>query len=147
MADVRIERDFRVSAERLYKVMTEQSEVISWWGHDGMEIPSYALDLSRPGPWHSKMIGSEGARYKMSGQVTHVNPPRSVGFTWAWHDEDDKRGNESHVTFNIESTETGARLTIDHRNLPSDDAAANHERGWITSPMLRLDRHLASLTG
>jgi len=146
MADVRIVRDFKVSAERLFRAVTEQAEILNWWGHDGMTFPSYALDLTREGPWHSEMVGGQGARCKLSGQVTHVNPPRSVGFTWAWHDETDRRGPESHVTFSIEETGDGAaRLTVDHRDLQDSDVAARHEAGWTSGPIPRLERHIATI--
>lgn len=143
MSEVQIVRDFDVSPERLFRAVTEQAEVLNWWGHDGMTFPDVALDFSRKGPWHSEMIGADGTRYRMSGQVTHVSPPRSVGFTWSWQYPEAMRAPESHVTFTVDGTGTGARLTIDHRDLPDDDRAARHETGWTTGPMVRLERHLA----
>ena len=142
MAEVQIVRDFAVTAERLFRAVTEAAQVISWWGHDGMTIHDHTLDFSREGPWHSDMLGSDGTRYRMSGHVTHVNPPRSVGFTWSWQYPEAMRAPESHVTFTIDATETGSRLTIDHRNLPDDERGARHETGWTTGPMVRLARLL-----
>ncbi len=145
MPDIRIEREFGVTPETLFRVVTEQADILNWWGYDGMTFPDYALDLTREGAWHFVMVGDAGKRFKLSGRVTHVNPPRSVGFTWAWHDEEDKRGPESHVTYTIDRTENGARLTIDHRDLASDDIAAEHEAGWTGGPLPRLERYIASL--
>ena len=96
-------------------------------------MPEEDMDFTKTGPWFSVMRNSEGQRYKVSGHVTHVSPPKSVGFTWAWHDDSDQRGAESHVTFTIEETETGARLVIDHRDLGDDEISANHEKGWSSS--------------
>jgi uncharacterized protein YndB with AHSA1/START domain len=79
------------------------------------------------------MENDEGQRYKVSGQVTHVDPPNSVGFTWAWHDNQDQRGAESHVTFSVAVTESGSRLVLDHRELADADIAGNHEQGWTSS--------------
>lgn len=143
MADIQIVREFKVSPERLFRAVTEQAEILNWWGHDGWTIPAQNLDFSRVGPWHSEMFGQDGTRYKLSGQVTHVTPPRSVGFTWGWHDDEDRRGQESHVTFTVETTQDGARLILDHRDLPDDDVAGRHETGWTKGPMLRLERYLA----
>ena len=143
MADIRITREFRVSPERLFRAVTEQAEILNWWGHDGMTIPVRQLDFTRTGPWHSEMIGQDGTRYKLSGQVTHVTPPRSVAFTWGWHDAEDQRGAESHVTFTVEEMEGGARLIVDHRHLPDDDVAGRHETGWTSGPLKRLERYLA----
>lgn len=133
MPDLRLTRDFNVTPERLFNAITRRADLCLWWGPEGMDLPEEHLDFSRTGPWFSVMRNSEGQRYKVSGQVTHVTPPRSVGFTWAWHDDSDTRGAESHVTFTIEETDTGARLVIDHRDLGDDEISANHERGWTST--------------
>lgn len=133
MTDLHLVRDFPVSPERLFFAVTKQADLLQWWGPEGMDIPEHALDFSQTGPWFSVMRNNEGQRYKVSGQVTHIDPPRSVGFTWGWHDDADSRGAESHVTFTIEATQTGARLIIDHRDLGDDEISENHNRGWSSS--------------
>lgn len=133
MSDLRLEREFSVSAARLFAAVTTQSDLLNWWGPEGMHVPEHALDFSRTGPWFSVMMNGEGQRYKVSGHVTHVDPPKSVGFTWAWHDDTDARGPESHVTFSIVETAKGAKLVIDHRDLVDDDSAANHKQGWTST--------------
>jgi uncharacterized protein YndB with AHSA1/START domain len=133
MADLQLTRDFPVSPDRLFAAVTQQADLLQWWGPEGMHCPEHALDLSKLGPWHSVMVNAEGERYKVSGQVTSYDPPRSVGFTWAWHDPEDNRGAESHVTFTISGTESGSRLVLDHRELGADEFAANHDKGWSSS--------------
>ena len=131
MADLRLEREFNVRPERLFQAITVRADLVRWWGPEGVHVPEDALDFTREGPWHSVMVGNDtGRRFKVSGHVTHVNPPRSVGFTWAWHDDEDKRGHESHVTLTVEETSAGARLVIDHRELDGGEMAANHKDGW-----------------
>lgn len=133
MTDLQLTRDFPVLPERLFAAVTKQADLLQWWGPEGMHCPEHTLDLTQLGPWHSVMMNSEGQRFKVSGQVTSYDPPRSVGFTWAWHDPDDNRGAESHVTFTVTGTATGARLVLDHRELADDEISANHEQGWSSS--------------
>ncbi|WP_171132101.1 MULTISPECIES: SRPBCC domain-containing protein [unclassified Ruegeria] len=133
MADLKLERDFPVSPETLFAWVTDGAKLLRWWGPEGMHVPEHDLDFSRLGPWYSVMQNSEGQRYKVSGQVTHIDPPNSVGFTWAWHDDQDQRGPESHVTFSVQATNEGARLVLDHRELADAEAAANHTKGWTSS--------------
>ncbi|WP_171236132.1 SRPBCC domain-containing protein [Ruegeria sp. HKCCA6837] len=133
MADLKLERDFPVSPEDLFAWISDGSRLLQWWGPEGMHVPEHNLDFSRTGPWYSVMENGEGQRYKVSGLVTHVDPPKSVGFTWGWHDDQDQRGNESHVTLSVAATDTGSRLTLDHRELADAEAAANHNQGWISS--------------
>ncbi|NOE35078.1 MULTISPECIES: SRPBCC domain-containing protein [unclassified Ruegeria] len=133
MADLKLERDFPVSPEDLFAWISDGSRLLQWWGPERMHVPEHNLDFSRTGPWYSVMENGEGQRYKVSGHVTHVDPPKSVGFTWGWHDDQDQRGNESHVTLSVAATSTGSRLTLDHKELADAEAAANHNQGWTSS--------------
>jgi len=141
MTDLRLEREFKVSPARLFAAISTQSDLLQWWGPEGIHVPVHDLDLSRTGPWFSVMQNAEGQQFKVSGQVTHVDPPHSVGFTWAWHDDQDQRGGESHVTFTVLATEGGARLILDHRDLDDSDQSTRHEAGW-TSSLRKLIAHL-----
>jgi len=120
-------------------------ELMQWWGPEGMFIPEGTMDFTKLGPWYSVMQNAEGQQFKVSGQVTHVDTPKSVGFTFAWHDDQDQRGIESHVTFTVESTETktgaGARLILEHRNFEDNESGASHEDGWVSS-LRKLEQHL-----
>jgi uncharacterized protein YndB with AHSA1/START domain len=65
--------------------------------------------------------------------VTHVDPPKSLGFTWAWHDENDVRGVESHVTIKlVPAVGGGTKMVLNHVDLP-EESMANHEQGWASS--------------
>ncbi|NNE52892.1 MAG: SRPBCC domain-containing protein [Sulfitobacter sp.] len=141
MAEITLEREFAVTPERLFQALSQRAELVRWWGHDGWTITDETIDFSRPGSWFADMRSDEGNRYKLSGQVTHVRPPQSIGFTWAWHDEEDRRGPESHVTFTVSESGVGARLIVHHQELATEDIAAQHARGWA-GPLGRLSRHL-----
>lgn len=133
MTDLRIEREFSVSPKRLFTAVSTRSDLLQWWGPEGMHVEEGQLDFSRTGPWFSVLQGGDGQQYKVSGLVTHVDAPKSIGFTWAWHDESDQRGRESHVTFTVVSTSAGSRLILDHRDLDDSDQGARHEAGWTSS--------------
>ena len=141
MTDLRLERDFNTTPARLFRAISMQSELLQWWGPEGVFLPEGTLDFTRTGPWYSVMQNNDGAQFKVSGQVTHVDAPRSIGFTWAWHDDQDQRGTESHVTFTVEPSGAGARLTLEHRNLDDSEQSARHEAGW-TSSLRKLEKQL-----
>lgn len=133
MTDLRLEREFNVTPERLFEVVSTRAGLLQWWGTEETSIVDHELDFSRTGPWFSTMGAADGQQYKMSGQVTHFDPPKSVGFTWGWHDDADQRGLESHVTFTVAETASGSRLIIDHRQLDNDEQAGRHEMGWAAT--------------
>ncbi|UAB88499.1 SRPBCC domain-containing protein [Ruegeria sp. SCSIO 43209] len=133
MADLKLERDFPVSPEVLFAWVSDGAKLLQWWGPEGLHVPEHDLDFSRIGPWYSVMQNGEGQQFKVSGHVTHIDRPKSVGFTWAWHDDQDQRGAESHVTFSVTATNSGSRLVVDHRELVDAESATNHNEGWTSS--------------
>lgn len=141
-------RDYKVSVARLWRAVTEPTEVVQWFGTEGVYLDNCEMNLTRRGPWTCVMVGKEsGNRFWVSGEVTHVRPPEgaegSVGFTWGWHDDDGKRGPESHVIFEVSATDGGARLRLVHRDLESMEAAQSHTKGWL-STLTKLDQHLSN---
>lgn len=134
MADLTLERHFTAAPEKVFEFISKSSHLVTWWGPEGISLSEYALDFDQRGPWYSVMTNSEGQRFKVSGHVTHVDPPTSIGFTWAWHDEDDQRGVESHVTIRLVPAQSGGTdFTLKHVDLPDEDVARNHEQGWTSS--------------
>ena len=86
------------------------------------------------------MQNAEGAKFKVSGQVTTVSPYDRVAFTWAWHDEKDQRGSESHVIIDLtEVAKDSTKLVLTHNDLADEESAKNHDMGW-TSSLRKLER-------
>lgn len=134
MSELTLERTFPAAPERLFELVTQTDNLLQWWGPEGLNVQNHDLDLSRPGNWWSVLVNAEGGHHKMSGVVVAVDPPRSVEFTWGWHDENDNRGHESHVRFEIsENGSGGAHFRLIHTGLPDDESAHNHNNGWSSS--------------
>lgn len=134
MTDLRLEREYPISAKKLFDLVTMPEHLSQWFGTEAVLIQKIEMDLTKTGPWMCHMVGRDsGDRFKLSGQVTHVDAPKSVGFTWAWHDEQDQRGDESHVVFTVSGTPTGARLEVKHLDLSNREAAERHLAGWAST--------------
>ena len=140
MTDLRLERKFARDPETVFAFVTRTEHLLEWWGPEGMTLPQTQLDLTKPGPWMSVMMNAEGKRFKVTGEVVAVDPPKSVEITWAWHDENDRRGHESTVRFEVRPDGKGGTLfSLIHSGLADEDAARNHEMGW-TSSLRKLER-------
>lgn len=140
MATLTLERTFEAAPERVFEYISKTEHLLKWWGPETVRITEHDLSMDKTGPWVSVMENDEGGRYKVSGQVTHVDPPNSIGFTWAWHDENDTRGVESHVTIKLVPAQNGGTdFTLTHVDLPSQEVADNHNMGW-TSALRKLER-------
>ncbi len=140
MTDLVIEKHFPAPPDLVFDFVTRPERLATWWGPESMHVTEAALDFSAPGPWHSVIVNAEGRRYKMSGEVTRIDPPRSVEFTWGWHDDADIRGPESRVRIDIAGADGGGtafRLT--QSGLADEESRANHRMGW-TSSLSKLER-------
>jgi uncharacterized protein YndB with AHSA1/START domain len=143
MTDVVLERLLPAAVDRVFDFVTRRQNVLTWWGPEGGMVHEESLDLSRLGPWFSVFTGAEGRRYKVSGQVTRVERPTLVAFTWGWHDDTDARGRETHVTIEISAAGPDrSRLVLRHAGL-ADDTTGAHSQGW-QGALNNLERALAA---
>ena len=133
MSDLRIERVFEADVESVFEFVTQTRHLLEWWGPEGMTIPVHDLNLSRPGPWHSTMMNSDGGKFKVSGEVLSVDTPNSVSFTWAWHDEAGARGHDSRVRIELETVGDATRFTLTHSGLVDQPSIDSHREGWGSS--------------
>jgi uncharacterized protein YndB with AHSA1/START domain len=140
MSELKIERTFPADPETVFAFVTKPEHLVKWWGPEGMSLPEKQLDLTKLGPWFSVMMNADGKRFKVTGEVVAVDPPNAVELTWAWHDENDVRGHESTVRFEIGPDGSGGtRFILVHSGLADEEAAKNHEMGW-TSTLRKLER-------
>ena len=132
---VTLERVMPASAQRVFQMISQPENMVRWWGHDDMVVPEHNLDFSKPGRWYSVMESTDGTKRMVSGEVTEVDPPRFIAFTWAWHDggPGGPRGAETRVTIEIIALENEqAKLILSHFDLATDSARAGHTRGWLS---------------
>jgi len=140
MTTLTLERSFSAEIDTVFAFISKTENLLKWWGPEGVHVPEHNLDFERTGPWFSVMKNDEGQVFKVSGQVTSVSPPTAIGFTWAWHDDDDQRGAESHVIMTLSAGENGGtKLVLQHNDLADDEIAARHNEGW-TSSLSKLER-------
>lgn len=140
MTKLIFERNFSADAETVFSFVTRTENLLKWWGPEGMTVPEHNLDFTRRGPWSSVMMDADGHKYKVTGEVIDVARPEFVEFTWGWHDENDLRGHDSRVRFEVHPAGTGkTRFVLIHSGLADEESAKNHEMGW-TSSLRKLER-------
>ena len=133
MSDLVITRVFRAGIDHVYDYISKPEHILEWWGPEGMAVPTHALNFSQTGPWMSIMQAPDGSQFHVSGEVTEVDPPNSVGFTWAWHGENGDRGHESRVKIELENVGDATRFTLTHSGLADQESVESHNRGWTSS--------------
>lgn len=140
-----LQRELPLPPNRLFDCLTQQHQMLRWWGREGMTIPEHGLNFSREGPWHSVMQVLGASRKMVSGRVIKVDRPYHLAFTWGWHEGGPAgpRGPESHVDITINETHPGlARLVLTHSGLVDSTDSEGHRVGW-DSILDNLERSLS----
>lgn len=138
MNTIDVTQVFNCTPERLFAALTQQTQIIHWWGGADVLLSEFLLQLDQLGDWSATVVNyKSGKFFTMSGIVTLVKPNEAVALTWAWHDANGQRQHESQVYFFIapesELEAGGTRLTIRHEGLLNPTVARSHEQGWQAS--------------
>ena len=101
-----------VPPERVFHALTDPAELPRWWGSDELyRTTSHTADLRKGGAWRSEGKGSDGTPFFVEGEYLEIEPPHRLVMTWKapWDS-----GNVTTVTYSLEPTAEGTKLTLRH---------------------------------
>ena len=81
--EIRIERDFDASRDRIWRALTEPELVAQWWGPNGSRVEIEQLELRRGGHWRFVEHGAKGAD-GFEGRYREVTPPERLVYAFEW---------------------------------------------------------------
>jgi uncharacterized protein YndB with AHSA1/START domain len=131
--------DIAVPPDRLFRALTDPSEVTKWWGAEGVyRTERFEADLRPGGKWKSVIAAPEGAEMSdarttepqtVGGEYIVVDQPHALEFTWSpsWDGFAVTR-----VRYDIKPSATGSTLTVVHSGFaPESQMAKSHGEGWV----------------
>ena len=80
--EIRIERVFNASRDRVWQAMTDPELVAEWWGR-GNKLVIEKLEVKRGGHWRFVEHSAEGV-HGFEGRFREVTPPERVVQTFEW---------------------------------------------------------------
>ncbi|MHA7628801.1 SRPBCC family protein [Corallococcus sp. M7] len=83
--EVRIERIFNASRERVWKALTDPTLVARWWGR-GNKLVIERMDVRRGGHWRFIEHAEDGT-YGFEGRFRELKPPELIEQTFEWDGE------------------------------------------------------------
>ncbi|HUP19120.1 MAG TPA: SRPBCC domain-containing protein [Gemmatimonadota bacterium] len=120
---VRLEVEIAARPETVFGFFTDPAAFGSWMGAamgraeiDPREGGAVTVDFSPAGP-------------VVRGEVTAVEAPRRFAFTWGYDGSDELPPGSSTVTFDLEPTDHGTRVTLEHGGLPTAGLRDGHRGG------------------
>ncbi|MCP3165035.1 SRPBCC family protein [Myxococcus qinghaiensis] len=80
--EIRAERIFNASRERVWRAMTDPKQVAQWWGR-GNKLVVEKLEVERGGHWRFVEHAEDGA-HGFEGRFREVTPPERLVQTFEW---------------------------------------------------------------
>jgi uncharacterized protein YndB with AHSA1/START domain len=130
MPELRVERTYDISPQRMFEAWTWPELMRLWWhpGDSGWENTLAEADPQVGGLLRVAMKDRHGTEYGAGGAYTEVDPPRRLAFTWAW---DLWRDHTSLVEVDFHGAPSGGTtVVVTHSGLPDEDSKAGHAEGW-----------------
>ncbi|MGW2936445.1 SRPBCC family protein [Streptomyces sp. NPDC055722] len=120
--EVTVERLIAARPETVFSFFTDRDKWLCWMGGDG------EFDFRPGGAYRTTVTGENVAQ----GHFVEVDPPTRLVFTWGWAEGGmPVPPGSTTVEITLEPVAAGTLLRLVHRNLPSPEARAAHEEGWV----------------
>jgi uncharacterized protein YndB with AHSA1/START domain len=126
---VKAEIELAASPQRVFRALTDPTELASWWGSDEMyRTFDWEIDLRAGGTWRCRARTPAGTEMSLHGEYLEVDPPCLLVYTWrpSWDDFA-----ETTVRCVLEPVAAGTRVSITHSGFADRAAAADGTgQGW-----------------
>lgn len=110
--------DIAAPPEAVYPYLTQAEAIVAWMG-------DYAvLDAVPGGVFHLDING-----VLVRGNYLELDPPHRLLISWGHAGSDRLPPGSSTVEITLTPIPDGTRVTVEHRDLPADEAA-QHAVGW-----------------
>jgi uncharacterized protein YndB with AHSA1/START domain len=115
--------------ERVFRALTSPDEIVRWWGSEEMyKTISWTPEFRVGGKWRSEGRDAGGDTFAIEGEYLEIAPPRKLVQTWK---PDFDAGHETTLTYLLEPTETGTRVTLRHEGFADrEQSLKSHAFGW-----------------
>ncbi|HYA98091.1 MAG TPA: SRPBCC domain-containing protein [Methylomirabilota bacterium] len=144
---VTCEIEIAASPERVFRALTDQKELFTWWGKEpSVTLSVFEMEGRKGGRWQFRCRpvkpGSHGAveeqlrrnrggqEYVAHGEVLECEPPRLLVWSWIanWHEHPEQA---TTVRWELTPTAKGTRVRVTHSGLAQEAIARkDYGRGW-----------------
>ena len=118
--------------EDVFRMLTDSSELVKWWGPHGFTTLAVELGITEGGQYRLRMTPPDGEPFHLSGEFREIDPPWHLVFTFRWEEPapDDR---ETAVDLALGSTGKGTRLVLSQGPFLTEERLALHRNGWTES--------------
>jgi uncharacterized protein YndB with AHSA1/START domain len=143
--EIRIERVFDASRDRVFAVYTDPALIPEWWGPRETTTIVDEMDVRTGGRWRFIMRNADGTETAFRGAYREVTPPERIVQTFEW---EPMAGHVSVETATFEDLGDRTKVTtisLFHTPEERDGMLASGMEGGLNETYARLDELLARL--
>jgi uncharacterized protein YndB with AHSA1/START domain len=117
--------------ERVFRALTT-NEVERWWGHPNFyRSTRWKADLRVCGPWSVLVQFTDGTSNVGSGEFAEIDAPRKLVMTRRFEKHPLQGTRETTITYALEPTEAGTRVTVREEGyIGRSEAAYGNAEHW-----------------
>lgn len=138
---LQLNHTFPVKKERVFHAWTKPEELKNWWGPDGFTTTIDEMNVEVNGAYRLNMHSPDGQTHVLTGQYLEVVPHDKLVFTWKW-ENGEQEFPATKVTIDFLEKDDATEIVVTHANLPSEEAAQQHNFGWTSSLEESLKKYL-----
>jgi uncharacterized protein YndB with AHSA1/START domain len=142
--EIRVERIFNATRERVFRAMTDPALIAQWWGR-GNKLVIERFEPTRGGHWRF-VEHSEHGEHGFEGRFREVTPPKRVVQTFEW---DGMPGHVVVETIELEDLGDGrtkvVNVSLFHTTEERDGMLSSGMEQGLQQSYAALDRVLAAL--
>jgi uncharacterized protein YndB with AHSA1/START domain len=127
---IALEVQIAAPPERVFQAITDPTQLLRWWGQQGMyRGTKWCTDLRPGSQWRCEGVSDvDGSAYNVSGEYLEVDPPRLLVHTWisSWGGP-----LKTVVRWELEPASDGTVVRLHHGSFAGAPAQAKgHYEGW-----------------
>lgn len=129
--ELRIERQFAYSPEKVFEAWLQPEQLAVWMGpSDDINVSDVEVDAVEGGSYRMHFNEADGTVHKLKGIYQTIKRYTKLVFTWIWIDPVYGDDAETLVTIEFEPTEKGTKLILLHQRFTQVDSRDRHNDGW-----------------
>ena len=117
---IEFRRAFDAPRELVWKVLTSNEHIKSWYGPRSMTCVSSEMDLRVGGKWRIVLRGPDGNDYSWSGEYRVLREPETIEQTW-WFEQIPEAKTIERLTLEAQGNRTVVHGLVTHKTLESRD--------------------------
>lgn len=127
-----LECTLAAAPEHIFRMLTESSALVKWWGPRGFTLPEADVNLVQGGRYRFRMAPPDGEPFHLSGEFLEIDPPWHLVYTFAW-EEPAPEDRDTVVDLFLGSAGTGTRLELSQGPFLTEERRELHRSGWSES--------------